>query len=64
MLIARDGTERGIQDSAAPIRDEQGTVLGVVLVFHDVSEQRRLSREVSHRASHDSLTGLLNRAEF
>lgn len=64
VLIARDGTERGIQDSAAPIRDEQGTVLGVVLVFHDVSEQRRLSREVSHRASHDSLTGLLNRAEF
>jgi diguanylate cyclase (GGDEF)-like protein len=35
-----------------------------VLVFHDVTEQRRLSREMSHRASHDTLTGLLNRTEF
>jgi diguanylate cyclase (GGDEF)-like protein len=39
-------------------------LLGVVLVFHDVTEQRRLSGEMSYRATHDALTGLLNRAEF
>ncbi len=40
-LISRDGTERAIDDSAAPIRDSQGRVLGVVMVFHDVTEKRR-----------------------
>ena len=64
VLVSRDGTERGIQDSAAPIRDERGNVLGIVLVFHDVTEQRRLARETRHRATHDALTGLINRAEF
>lgn len=41
VLIARDGTERPIDDSAAPIRNAQGYVIGVVLVFRDVSERRR-----------------------
>ena len=64
VLLSRDGTEYGIQDSASPIRDDNGNSLGIVLVFHDVSEQRRLAKEVNFRASHDSLTGLVNRAEF
>ncbi|AKI02451.1 PAS domain S-box/diguanylate cyclase (GGDEF) domain-containing protein [Hoeflea sp. IMCC20628] len=64
MLIARDGREFSIEDSAAPIRNSDGGILGVVLVFHDVSEQRRMSREMRHRATHDPLTGLINRAEF
>ena len=64
LLISRDGSEYGIEDSAAPIRNIQGDILGVVLVFHDVSEQRRMSSEMSYRAKHDSLTGLVNRAEF
>jgi diguanylate cyclase len=64
ILIARDGMEYGIEDSASPIRDAQGNLHGAVLVFHDVSEQRRLSEEMSHRATHDMLTGLLNRLEF
>ncbi len=63
-LVARDGSEYGIQDSAAPIRDIHGKSVGIVLVFHDVSEQRRLAKEISFRASHDPLTGLLNRSEF
>ncbi|MCX6340081.1 MAG: PAS domain S-box protein [Candidatus Aureabacteria bacterium] len=42
MLIARDGTEYLIADSAAPIRDKDGRILGVVLVFHDVTEQYRM----------------------
>ncbi len=64
LLIARDGSAYSIQESAAPIRDPRGTVLGVVLVFHDVSEQRRHSGELTYRATHDALTGLVNRAEF
>jgi PAS domain S-box-containing protein len=41
VLIARDGTERAISDCAAPIRDSGGAVRGVVLVFHDVSAERK-----------------------
>jgi PAS domain S-box-containing protein len=41
LLIARDGSERPIDDSAAPIRDPDGRVAGVVMVFRDVSERRR-----------------------
>jgi PAS domain S-box-containing protein len=40
-LISRDGTERPVADSAAPIRDERGQVAGVVLIFRDVSAERR-----------------------
>ncbi len=43
-LLARDGTERQISDSAAPIRDAQGRMLGVVLVFSDVTEAYRLQQ--------------------
>jgi PAS domain S-box-containing protein len=41
VLISRDGTERPITDSAAPIREDHGRILGVVLVFRDVTEQRK-----------------------
>ena len=41
LLIARDGTERPIDDSAAPIRDEAGNIGGVVLAFRDVADHRR-----------------------
>ena len=64
VLISRHGEEYGIEDSAAPIRNENGQLLGAVLVFHDVTEQRLMSGEMRHRASHDQLTGLVNRAEF
>ncbi|HET6433350.1 EAL domain-containing protein [Dyella sp.] len=64
VLVARDGRERAIDDSAAPIRNEAGVVMGAVMVFHDVTAARALSREISHQARHDSLTGLPNRMEF
>ena len=64
ILIRRDGKEFGIDDSAAPIRNRAGHVIGVVLVFHDVTESRRLQRQMAYDATHDTLTGLVNRREF
>jgi diguanylate cyclase (GGDEF)-like protein/PAS domain S-box-containing protein len=64
LLIRRDGNEIYIESTASPIRDVTGTVTGGVLVFHDVSEARELNRRLSYHASHDILTGLVNRREF
>ncbi len=63
-LIDRTGREVAIQNSAAPIRDGEGRLLGTVVVFRDVSRERRLRRALSYQATHDALTGLLNRREF
>ena len=49
ILIAKDGTERPIDDSAAPIRCKEGQVVGCVLVFRDISERRRLERDNASR---------------
>ena len=46
ILISRDGTERTIADSGAPIHDEAGNLFGVVLVFRDITETRRLEEEL------------------
>ncbi len=64
LLIRRDGNELYVESTAAPIRDGQGQCSGGVLVFHDVSESRELNRRLSYHASHDLLTGLVNRREF
>lgn len=52
VLLARDGSQRHIADSAAPIRDEQGAVRGVVLVFHDVTEQYQLRKALADSELH------------
>ena len=44
VLIAQDGTERPIDDSGAPIRDSRDRIVGVVLVFRDITERRRAER--------------------
>ncbi len=49
LLIARDGTERPIDDSAAPIRDEAGVRAGAILVFRDVSERRAAEAALRHK---------------
>jgi len=49
VLLSRDGSERPIDDSAAPIRDGEGNLLGVVLVFHDITERRQLEKELQRR---------------
>lgn len=64
LLITRDGRETPIEDSASPIHDRSGKLIGAVMVFHDVTQNRTLSRELSWQATHDALTGLVNRREF
>ncbi len=64
ILISKNSDEVPIQDSAAPIRDRIGNVIGSVMVFHDVSKETRLFRQLSYQASHDALTDLINRREF
>jgi diguanylate cyclase (GGDEF)-like protein/PAS domain S-box-containing protein len=61
ILIRRDGQEFSIEDSCAPIRDRSGHVTGAVIVFHDVSAARAMTREMSHSAEHDIVTNLPNR---
>lgn len=63
-LVSRDGRRYIIEDSAAPLRDQEGRLLGVVMVFHDVTEKALLADEMSYRATHDALTGLVNRGQF
>lgn len=62
VLISRDGKEYNIEDSAAPIYLKDNSLLGCVLVFHDVTEKHRLLNRVRWQAGHDVLTGLPNRA--
>ena len=64
LLIAKDGSEYAIEDSAAPIQNRQGNLIGTVIVFRDVTQSRRLARKLTWQASHDSLTGLYNRRKF
>ncbi|MDP3700598.1 MAG: EAL domain-containing protein [Hylemonella sp.] len=63
-LVRRDGSTVAIEDSAAPIHDQQGQVAGGVMVFHDVTLARSMARRISWAATHDALTGLVNRREF
>ena len=52
VLIAHDGTRRDVADSAAPIRNAQGAIEGVVLVFQDVTEQYRMRRALADSEQH------------
>jgi diguanylate cyclase (GGDEF)-like protein/PAS domain S-box-containing protein len=61
VLIRRDGFESAIEDSAAPIHDRSGRVIGAVIVFHDVSTARAMSFQMTYSAQHDLVTNLPNR---
>jgi diguanylate cyclase (GGDEF)-like protein/PAS domain S-box-containing protein len=61
VLISRQGTEYNIEDSAAPIFKPDGSLMGCVLVFHDVTEKHRLLNTTRWQATHDTLTNLPNR---
>lgn len=64
LLIRPDGREFSIDESAAPVVAGDGELLGAVFIFHDVSRARSMARQLAHQASHDFLTGLVNRHEF
>lgn len=64
LLQRNDGIEIPVVHSAAPIRDRAGALVGAVLVLHDVSRERQYAAKLSYQASHDALTGLINRNEF
>lgn len=63
-LVGRNGKQYGIEDSAAPIIDEDGVMQGAVLVFRDVTHTRKLASQLSWQANHDELTQLVNRRYF
>lgn len=65
LLLSRtNGSERSIELSASPIRDAAKELVGAVVLLHDVTELRGLARQMSYQATHDALTGLVNRREF
>ncbi|NET45176.1 EAL domain-containing protein [Okeania sp. SIO2B3] len=64
VLIAKDGSEYAIDDSVAPIRNLAGEIIGAVLVFRDVTQERYLANQLLWQASHDQLTSLVNRHQF
>lgn len=63
-LLGRQGLQREIQDSAAPIRNSDGAVIGAILVFQDVTKMRHAQRELRFQAEHDPLTGVPNRKQL
>ncbi len=65
LLVSRDGKhEHSVEITASPIKGPGKSISGTVVVIHDVSEIRGLTRQMSYQAAHDALTGLINRREF
>jgi diguanylate cyclase (GGDEF)-like protein/PAS domain S-box-containing protein len=64
LLPSAGGGERSIELTASPIRNADREVIGAVVMLHDVTELRGLARQMSYQATHDALTGLVNRREF
>ncbi len=61
IILSKDGKEIPIEDSASPIRDENGTLNGAVLVFRDFTEKKEKQEKIEYLSLHDQLTGLYNR---
>jgi diguanylate cyclase (GGDEF)-like protein/PAS domain S-box-containing protein len=64
LVPSNAGPERSVEISVTPLRFDGKDILGLVLVLHDTSELRGLNRQMTYQASHDPLTGLVNRREF
>jgi len=65
VMVSSDGEhEHSVEISASPVRGPSNSISGTVVVFHDVGELRGLTRQMSYQATHDPLTGLINRREF
>lgn len=65
VLRHRNGQQQfAIEHTVAPICDRENNIIGVVLVFHDVTANREMTRQLTYKAEHDALTGLYNRHKF
>jgi len=64
LLVQRGGGRLHIEHTTSPIRDRDGSTIGFITVFRDVSEARQLHRQLHYQATHDALTGMINRREF
>jgi diguanylate cyclase (GGDEF)-like protein/PAS domain S-box-containing protein len=65
LMISRGGgDERSVELTVTPLKGQKGDLVGTVIVVRDVSELRGITRQMSYQASHDALTGLVNRREF
>ncbi len=64
ILKRRDATERIISDIITPIKNVDGDIAGYVLVFRDITEEKRRNEKMIHISQHDGLTGLYNRRFF
>ncbi|MDE3011223.1 MAG: EAL domain-containing protein [Pseudomonadota bacterium] len=64
VLITRDDRKILVDAVTAPIYDERQRLLGMVVALRDVSQEREHQADLNFRASHDALTGLINRSEF
>ncbi len=64
LVPAVSAPERSVEISVTPLKSNGKETLGLVLVMHDTSELRGLTRQMTYQASHDALTGLVNRREF
>ena len=65
VMVSSDGEhEHSVEITASPVRGPGNSISGTVVVFHDVGELRGLTRKMSYQATHDPLTGLINRREF
>ncbi len=63
-LVRRDGQETSVHDSFSRLREAGARRAGYAVVFHDISQLRAMAQQLSWQASHDSLTGLVNRREL
>jgi diguanylate cyclase (GGDEF)-like protein len=64
-IVLKTGTgQLSVDGNASPLMDSQGQLIGSMLVLRDVSLEQELTNQLVYQASHDSLTGLINRAEF
>ncbi|AOU99068.1 hypothetical protein BI364_14965 [Acidihalobacter yilgarnensis] len=64
LINADDNNEIAVDLMASPIRDDDGSLIGAVIVFRDISQRQELTRKLNYQARHDALTGLYNRTEF
>ena len=63
-LTKKDGTKFEVEHTIAPIIDHNKQILGAVIILRDVTDVRTMEKRLSFQASHDALTGLINRREF